>query len=134
MKIRCRTLFDITATGITGHHKPSRIPFTDNSGQLILDERSWNRGRNQQRNWETITQLIQLRTQLSELADPDTQDGVWQFDFATEVSEVFSDGTDPLGSLRADCAGVPMLTGLGEKPDLEPCLVMDQNLWFDIVR
>lgn len=133
MKITCRTLFDITATGITGHHKPSRIPFEDRAGQPITDVMSWNRGRNQQRNWETLTQLIQLRTQLSELSDPVSRDGVWQFDFATEVTQVFDDGSDPLGSLKLDCAGVPMLVGLGERPGLEPSLAIDQNLWFDIV-
>ncbi len=134
MKVQCRTLFDITATGITGHHKSSKIPFVDRAGQHITDELSWNRGRNQQRNWETLTQLIQLRTQLSELQDPVCKDGVWQFDFATEVEQVFGHGPDPLGSLKADCEAVPMLIGLGEQRELEPCLVTDQNLWFDIVR
>ena len=84
MKIRCRTLFDITATGITGHHKPSRIPFTDNSGQLILDERSWNRGRNQQRNWETLTQLISLRTQ-ADYDYPVRRRDHWTFVFSIDI-------------------------------------------------
>jgi hypothetical protein len=136
MNIRCRTLFDITATGITGHHKSSRIPFWDRSGQHIVDATTWNRGRNQQRNWETITQLIQLRTQLSDLHDPSMQDGVWQFEFGTDLVEVFRSGSDPLGALTADCADVPMLTGLNETTELQAQLVVqgpNQNIWFEII-
>ena len=136
MKIRCRTLFDITATGITGHHKPSRIPFQDRSGQPIVDERSWNRGRNQQRNWETLTQLIQLRTQLNELQDPRIENNMWQFDFGTDVEDVFSNGNDPLGALYTDCTDVPMITGLAELSSFAPMLITsgpDQNIWFEIV-
>jgi hypothetical protein len=50
MKYACRTLFDITATGITGHYKTSRIPFMDEAGQEIANTDDWNRARNQQRN------------------------------------------------------------------------------------
>ena len=56
MQIRCRTLFDITETGVTGHFKPHRIPFRDNAGQQISDQVTWDRARNQQRNLETISQ------------------------------------------------------------------------------
>ena len=75
MKIQCQTLFDITATGTTGHVKHNRMPYADNAGAKILDIGSWNRSRNQQRNWETITQLISLRTQVDNLQQPvKTQD------------------------------------------------------------
>jgi nucleoside-diphosphate-sugar epimerase len=67
MKIYCETVFDITATGVTGHFKSSRIPFIDHAGHKITDSDSWNRARNQQRNWETLTQLIQLRTQIDNI-------------------------------------------------------------------
>ena len=50
MKIQCQTLFDITATGVTGHIKPGRIPFCDLAGNRITDTTEWNRSRNQQRN------------------------------------------------------------------------------------
>ena len=50
MKYACQTLFDITATGVTGHYKSARIPFLDRAGQTIKNEESWNRSRNQQRN------------------------------------------------------------------------------------
>ena len=70
MKFMCQTLFDITATGVTGHFKSARLPFLDHAGQTINNDISWNRSRNQQRNWETITQILSLRTQLFEITDP----------------------------------------------------------------
>ena len=67
MKYAVQTFFDITATGITGHFKPAKIPFRDAAGNTITDLESWTRSRNQQRNWETITQILGLRTQLFRL-------------------------------------------------------------------
>ena len=49
MKFICKTFFDITATGVTGHYKSSRVPFNDLSNVTIEDERSWNYARNQQK-------------------------------------------------------------------------------------
>jgi hypothetical protein len=135
MKFACQTLFDITATGVTGHCKQSRMPFTDRAGQLIQDEEAWNRSRNQQRNWETITQILSLRTQLFDLIDPipDQTGTRWMFEFETESDGVYGDHTDPVAVLRADAAGVPMLRGLGNDPEIEPVLVTQgvrQNIWF----
>jgi len=48
MRFICRTLFDITATGVTGHAKSARIPFEDRTGRRITDYVIWNRARNQQ--------------------------------------------------------------------------------------
>ena len=64
MQILCRTLFDITQTGTTGHFKPSHVPTRDRAGQTIIDQQTWTKSRNQQRNLETITQILQLRTQI----------------------------------------------------------------------
>ena len=52
MRFACRTYFDITATGVTGHYKSSRVPFLDQVGKNITNELDWNKARNQQRNWE----------------------------------------------------------------------------------
>jgi len=135
MKYACQTLFDITATGVTGHCKQSRMPFTDRAGQHIDDVESWNRSRNQQRNWETITQILSLRTQLFALTDPirDRTGTRWMFEFATETDGVYGDESDPVAVLRADAAGVPMLRQLNNDPDVDPFLITDgdrQNIWF----
>jgi hypothetical protein len=135
MRFACQTLFDITATGITGHCKQSRMPFKDRAGQNITDSDSWNRARNQQRNWETITQILGLRTQLFELTDPiSDQTGTrWMFEFETETDGVYGPVDDPTQVLRSDANGVPMLRELDNDPDIETVLITEgprQNIWF----
>ena len=129
MQIRCRTLFDITPTGITGHFRPERLPFRDDADQLIDSQKAWNRARNQQRNWETLTQLISLRTQVSILESPLRYKDCWQFAFEFD-QDVF--GSD-LSVLISDCDGIPMLLNLGEKSDVAGSLQVDQNIWFESV-
>ena len=134
MRFICRTLFDITATGVTGHVKSARIPFEDRTGFWITDTVAWNRARNQQRNWETITQILSMRTQLFELTDPVQQNLVWQFEFATESEGMFGDTLDPTQVLRSDSEGVPMIVDLGNRENLASVLITagtDQNIWFD---
>jgi hypothetical protein len=133
MKIQCQTFFNITATGVTGHIKPSRMPFIDQAGNKIIDAESWNQARNQQRNWETLTQLIGLRTQLSELTTPIKNQHTWCFDFATDIEGLFELNQDPLGILKTDCTGVPMLTGLGESLTAGNVLVVGENIWFALI-
>jgi hypothetical protein len=132
MKIQCQTLFDITATGTTGHVKPSRMPYIDNAGTKITNVEQWNRSRNQQRNWETITQLISLRTQVDNLQEPVKTQDCWQFEFEVENENLFNNGADRLAVLKTDCQGVPMLTGLDESNN-DTVLVVDKNIWFTIV-
>jgi hypothetical protein len=134
MKIQCQTLFDITATGTTGHVKPSRMPYQDQAGTRITDTEAWNRSRNQQRNWETITQLISLRTQVDNLQDPVTIKDLWQFEFEVENENLFTDGTDRLAVLKQDCAGVPMLTALDESAEIGTVLTVDTNIWFALIE
>ena len=132
MRFVVQTFFDITATGVTGHYKPARVPFRDHAGNVITDESDWGRARNQQRNWETLTQLISLRTQILDLTDPENQADLWTFEFATE-SDVFHDGIDPVGVLRLDSGGVPMVRDLDNAPDIDSTLVTSgakQNVWF----
>lgn len=135
MKYRCQTLFDITATGVTGHCKTSRMPFIDRAGQKIFDTETWNRSRNQQRNWETITQILSLRTQLFDITDPiQDQTGTrWMFEFETESDGIYGPDSDPVSVLRSDATGVPMLRELNNDPDIETVLITEgpkQNIWF----
>jgi hypothetical protein len=133
MKIQCQTLFDITATGTTGHVKPSRMPYVDNAGTKITNTESWNRSRNQQRNWETVTQLISLRTQVDNLQEPRWISDRWCFEFEVENENLFNNGADRLAVLKTDCQGVPMLTGLNESINIGTVLAVDKNIWFTIV-
>jgi hypothetical protein len=135
MKFACQTRFDITVTGITGHCKPAQMPFRDRAGQVIRDTESWNRSRNQQRNWETLTQILGLRTQLFDLTIPiQDQTGTrWMFEFETETDGVYGPEDDPTQVLRADAEGVPMLRELNNDPGIDSVLVTagsNQNIWF----
>jgi len=135
MKFACQTLFDITATGVTGHCKTNRMPFQDRAGHVISDVESWNRSRNQQRNWETLTQILSLRTQLFDLTEPipDQTGTRWMFEFETESEGVYGPESDPVSVLRSDAEGVPMLRELDNDPDIEKVLVTEgprQNIWF----
>jgi hypothetical protein len=135
MRYACQTLFDITATGITGHFKSVRLPQCDLTGQQITDQSDWNRSRNQQRNWETLTQIIGLRTQLFDITDPlaDSTGTRWMFEFETETAGAFGPASDPCQVLLQDADGVPMLRDLNNGPDIEPFLCTTgtrQNIWF----
>jgi len=138
MKFACQTLFDITATGVTGHCKTTRMPFQDHAGQVIQDTASWNRSRNQQRNWETLTQILSLRTQLFEITQPiaDQTGTRWMFEFETESDGVYGPNDDPVSVLRSDAAGVPMLRELNNNPDIDTVLITEgprQNIWFETI-
>jgi hypothetical protein len=134
MKIQCQTLFDITATGTTGHVKHNRMPYVDNAGTKITDTEFWNRSRNQQRNWETVTQLISLRTQVDNLQEPKKIEDCWQFEFEVENENLFCNDGDSLAVLKADCEGVPMLIGLNESVSKGTVLSVDTNIWFSITQ
>jgi hypothetical protein len=134
MKIQCQTLFDITATGTTGHVKPSRMPYQDLAGTKIFNTESWNRSRNQQRNWETVTQLISLRTQVDNLKEPQRINDRWCFEFEVENQNLFANGQDKLSVLKVDCAGVPMLVGLDESAQTVTVLAVDINIWFALTE
>jgi hypothetical protein len=134
LRFFCKTLFDITATGVTGHFKSSRIPFRDRSGKNIVDEITWNQARNQQRNWETLTQLLSMRTQIFEIEVPKKHHEIWSFEFEVDTPGVFGTPEHPVEMLLLDAEGIPMLLGLENTYDLLPVLITDgedQNIWFD---
>ena len=139
MKIICRTFFDCSATGVTGHFRPSQVPFEHRAGGVVQDQRSWNYARNQQRNWETLTQLISLRTQPISVASLGQESGIWSFEFEVESGLVYSTSgqENDISGLVNECAGVPMITGLQETLTEETVLITqgaDQNIWFEPIN
>ena len=132
-RIRCETLFDITATGVRSVSR-NRVPFVDDTGRTIKTELDWNRARNQQRNWETLNQIIALRTLPTNISQPQrqaTEDLVrWCFEFDMEQTQGLEIDGDSLGALKKDCEDVPMLVQLGEIPGIDPKLQIDRNVWF----
>lgn len=137
--ILCRTLFDITVTGVRNHTANARLPFQDQAGQAVTTEQEWARSRNQQRNWDTVNQILALRT-LPENATQPSVDGTdlgreWQFEFDIPDIAAVSEGDQALSLLLQDCEAVPMITGLGETATLLPELRTQEpaaNIWFVI--
>lgn len=136
MKILCRTLFDCTRTGITGHFRPAQIPFTDQSGQVINNSEEWHHSRNQQRNWETIMQIASLRAQPMTTSKTQIVNGTWEFSFEVETAGVYSNNGDPenLDGLLLECQGIPMVVGLNENSDVGTTLLPGQNIWFSAIN
>lgn len=96
---------------------------------------AWNQARNQQRNWESILQIVSLRTQPMNVVLPKKQPDGWYFEFEVEAEGVLSSNidSDDLAGLVADCEGVPMVTGLNEHT-LDTATLHaqgeNQNIWF----
>ena len=139
MKIVCRTTFDCSYTGVTGHFRSSEIPFTDRAGQLISNQAAWHRARNQQRNWETLMQVIGLKTQPLNVTKPIHKEHAWEFEFVAEATGVFSitDNPDPVAGLKQDFDGVPIMVDLNEKSGVVSTVTTtgpDQNIWLDTIN
>lgn len=119
-RIECYTLFDITQTGVLNRSRPV-------DGQ-DLDQ--WVHKRNTQANFDTLLQIISLRSQPEIVSSPkkieikfDEFDNFgflfeqienetypcWRFVFEIQHPSVFDDGITELGSLYRDCNNVPMI-------------------------
>jgi hypothetical protein len=115
-RIRCYTLFDITQTGVLNRSAPTGD-----------DIEFWVKKRNTQCNFDTILQVISLRSQPEVVKLPvyielnDVECGIfgflyeneklnaWKFEFEVQHSSVFENGIISFGALYKDCEGVPMI-------------------------
>ena len=112
--IQALTLVDITATGVT----------RTGIGQDL--------SRNQQRNWETVLQVLSLRTQPHIINKPSRmlltefqvrmffgeyfsrEQAVWKFDFTADVPAAYTTDKGTLNGLIEDFKEIPIITGLEE--------------------
>ena len=94
MRVLCHTLFDCTFTGVTGHFRESQLPLTTKTGLVLQTQADWNRARNQHRNWESLVQVISLRTQPMNMTRPIKRATGWHFEFLVEAEGVLSSGFD----------------------------------------
>jgi len=110
--------------------------------------------RNQQRNFETLVQVLSLRAQLITMGDPELvtidvanskfgsdfkgEQAVWSFSFGIEQEAVFSDASGPYGTLAKDFANVPVILGLAETARIvTPTFTSSgnqQNIYFEAIR
>lgn len=134
--IQCKTLFDITATGVRNNYKPYIQETVDQEGVLIDSKEAWQKARNQHRNWETINQIMALRTLPENITRPSKKHNKWVFEFDIPNLGALQTSDDPLGLLKQDTAGVPMIVGLNEKEKVVPYFVVngpDTNTWFSVI-
>jgi hypothetical protein len=117
------TLLDITKTNVLQHSVEKT------------------KERNQQRNFETVCQLLGLRTQLFNisnvwrmediavaqfkfgsfyLGDLGFKYNVWSFSFSIEFDEVYRLNDDPYGTIKNDFVYVPAIVGLDEQMPAPP--------------
>jgi hypothetical protein len=134
IQLQCRTTFDITATGVRSHFQPSRLPFVSNNNQLISTQAQWQHARNQQRNWETVNQIIALRCLPEHITAPVAQDQHWQFKFDIPDISAVSTAHNHTGLLEQDADDVPMIVGLGEAVSAINVLKPGVNIWFEVVK
>lgn len=122
VKIECKTLFDITRTDV--HSRRNRLDSEDKTVDIF-------KKRHQQSNFDTIIQLISMRSQPEDISYPEknmmsitsewgtdyhskSKKPMWIFTFEVEQEMVFNDGENMFGHLYSDCNGVPMIIGLEE--------------------
>jgi type II secretory pathway pseudopilin PulG len=135
IKIQCCCLFDITATGVNSHTKPQLYPATTKKGHTVNNEIEFGRARNQQRNFDTLLQLISLRTQIFNVTDPEvcnncpgfTDQKAWCFTFEIEPQWQWAVDGKKFWLLNNDSDGTPMITGLTETATVTPCICSTGN-------
>lgn len=145
-RLRCYTLFDITQTGIMNRSKPNEE-----------DVQAWIHKRNTQCNFDTVLQVISLRSQPEVVKLPvkqlmteedldkfgflfsinqETPYYCWAFEFEVQHPSVFENGITTLGALYKDCEGVPMIASDGQIEGLSSFLdITDEfkNIHFEVI-
>lgn len=138
VRIRCYTLFDITNTGVLNRSKPP-----------VDADDTWVSQRNTQCNFDTILQVISLRSQPEVVKAPEKTKNdpkcfgflhnvthYWMFEFEVQHPSVFENGIEKLGGLYADCENVPMIT-ITEHHENMPAFLDSskelKNIHFEIV-
>jgi len=144
-RIAAHTLFDITQTGVMNRSRP------DHDG---ID--NWLHRRNTQCNFDTLLQVISMRSQPEVIKVPVRQDlkedigqfgflyakeedrikHSWRFEFDVQHSSVFENGITELGALYNDCDGVPMILCKDQFEKIPEFLdISDElrNIYFELI-
>jgi len=135
-RICCYTLFNITQTGVMNRSRPNEN-----------DVAEWLSKRNTQCNFDTILQVISLRSQPEVVKKPtkiqitiedshrfgflyqyDETSYCWKFEFEIQHSSVFENGIQPLGALYRDCMRVPMIICTEQISDIPAFLDVSEEL------
>lgn len=147
------TLFDISKTDTLRVYNPGMKSVINNLGQDISLEHHWNHSRNQHRNWQTIVQLLGIRSQVDDLTtsqcfiNQDLRDykfgkrylgnhNIWSVGFSLNAFREVEQFETALEVLKNDFSHVPLIVGLNETTKFTTnCFVTsgpDQNVYFSI--
>lgn len=115
------TLVDITENGVLR----SQFPFTTKSGELVHDSATLAIARNQQANFTTVLQMLQMRSNITwEITPQRMTDSVanyrfgtayegrhtiWQFTWQVEQAGVYEFDNDQVGGLVEDFDTIPIV-------------------------
>ena len=124
-RIKIFSDFDITNTGVVRNYKEGMVPCKI-AGRTITTKDEWINLRRQQANWETIIQLVSLRTQPLNIRTV-TNKSDWTLEFDIDFADLYRKNGDPLGLLKEDMEHVPMLTDLTETKKLDHHIIVDGN-------
>lgn len=119
---RVHTLVDITDNGSLHRSFPFKTP----SGEVIKDRQSLLVARNQNNNYNTMLQVLQLRGNITWEQPPQKIDlpnvanhmfgsyyegphSTWHFQFFTEQSGVYGDSVEPTENLVEDFSLIPIV-------------------------
>jgi hypothetical protein len=123
------TLIDITPTGVISYS--------------LQNEHK----RNQQRNWETVQQILGLRTQTTILETDDFVDDVvdynfgikyqgehkiWTFKFGVDYADIYQEGPDKFGLIKNDFKITPVILNLTETILPEVAVFTPKGPWNNI--
>ena len=112
--IKIETEIDITKTDTVNNKFTD--PFVDSNNKKITNKEKFNISRSQQRNYETLVQVISLRGNPIYISNPTKNKNSWSVVFATEQVGIYdSNSNNELDLLHHDFENVPVITGLSEK-------------------
>ena len=94
----------------------------------------------QQNNFNTLLQGIGMRSNVDWTHDPVRydEDGVamWGWSFNAEREDVFLEGSDPVGLLKKDLHGIPIIKNLTETEKFDKACFLtlngDTNIWIEL--
>ena len=95
----------------------------------------------QQSNFNTLIQGIGMRANIEWNSDPHKMEydgeAEWLWEFETEQVDIFLKDTDPVGLLKQDLDGVPIIGNLtNTKRPAKPVFITSgqyQNIWIDTI-
>jgi hypothetical protein len=123
------TLIDITPTGVISYSSQNEFK------------------RNQQRNWETVQQILSLRTQptiletdnfVADIIDYNFgieyqgEHKIWTFKFGVDYADIYQEGPDKFGLIKNDFKITPVILNLSETILPELAVFEPKGVWNNI--